>query len=214
MSDEKKPSTKNPSNTLQMPVRLVTTVDMARTLRELKKLDDWLHQAELRTPGQPVKPPKTSASLEEIASLNKVSLLEATHREQLINVLSALNDHAPRIHMAFATEPSPKFLEELIVWLRANISPIILVEVGLQPNLAAGCTVRTRNRLFDMSLRNRFVDSRPKLVESIKAIESKQPTTPENAVVSSTTPTPATTPPQPAPPQPTQAQPTQTGVTS
>ncbi len=188
MSDEKKHSTvAEPKQALQIPVRLVTTVDMSRTLRELKKLDDWLHQSELRTPGKPVKPPKTSASLEEIASLNKVSLLDAKHREQLIAVMSALNDHAPRIHMSVATEPSPKFLEEVIVWLRANINPVLLMEVGLQPNLAAGCSVRTSNKLFDMSLRNRFTESRSKLVESIKAIGERNSNSPSNEKVPLTT---------------------------
>lgn len=152
---------------IKLPVRLVSTVDLARIIRELKNLDDWLNQATLRSSGQPVSPPKTSVTLEEVASVNGVSLLEPLHREKLINVLSAFNDHAPKIHMSFAVEPSAPFLNRMIVWLRDNINPIILLDVGLQPTLAAGCTVRTRNKLFDLSLRNHFIENRHLLVESI-----------------------------------------------
>lgn len=162
------------TSAIKLPERLVSSVDLSRTLRELKNLDDWLNQATLRTPGQNITPPKTSATLEELSSLNGVSLLEKSHREQLIGVLSAFSEHAPKIHMSFAVEPSAVFLNRMIVWLRSNINPIILLEVGLQPTLAAGCTVRTTNKMFDMSLRNRFVETRAKLVESIAKVEQDQ----------------------------------------
>ena len=152
---------------IKLPERLVTSVDLARAMRELKNLDDWLNQASLRSAGKTVSPPKTSATLEDLAVINGVSLLEPTHRDQLIAVLGAFSEHAPKIHMSFAVEPSAQFLQRMIVWLRANINPIILLDVGLQPTLAAGCTVRTRNKLFDLSLRNHFTENRHLLVDSI-----------------------------------------------
>lgn len=156
---------------LKLPERMVTTVDLHRSLRELKRLDDWMHQAALRSPGQPVQPPKTSATLEELALINSVSLLDEAHRTQLIGVLDGLAEHAPKVHMSFAVEPSAAFLNSMIVWLRANISPLLMLQVGLQPTLAAGCTLRTTNKMFDMSLRHRFVESRGKLVGAIASVE-------------------------------------------
>ena len=161
------------NSSIKLPDRLVTSVDLSRVARELKQLDDWLTQANLRSGGQPVNAPKTSATLEELASINNVSLLEKAHREQLINVLSAFIEHAPKIHMSFAVEPSANFLNKMIVWLRKNVNPVVLLEVGLQPTITAGCSVRTTNKVFDMSLRNRFVDSRPMLVKSIAKFEDK-----------------------------------------
>lgn len=158
-------------NMFRLPERLVTTVDLMRTVRELKTLDDWLNQASIRSGGQKVTPPKTSTTLEEVASLNNVSLLEADHRTGLLQMLESFAINAPRIHMSFAVEPSASFLNKMIIWLRANVNPIIFMEIGLQPALAAGCTVRTTNKLFDMSLRNRFLDSRHFLVEAIEEAE-------------------------------------------
>jgi hypothetical protein len=159
----------------RLPERLITMVDLNRTLRELKYLDDWLKQASIRSGGQEVKAPKTSATLDAVASLNNVSLLDENQRGQLINLLQGFKDSAPKIHMSFAVEPSAYFLNKVVVWLRANINPVILIEVGLQPALAAGCSVRTANKLFDMSLKNRFVDSRPFLIKSIEEISGNVP---------------------------------------
>lgn len=167
---------------LKLPERLVTSVELARVFRELRILDDWLNQANLRSGGKEVKAPKTSATLEELATMNGVSLLDPKHRESLVQVMTVFVDTAPRIKMSFAVEPSASFLKRMIVWLRANISPVILLEVGLQPTLAAGCTVRTNNKFFDMSLRNRFTDNRSLLVQSIAQVEAKaKPATPQTA---------------------------------
>lgn len=175
--------TEDKNYAFKMPDRLITTVDLNRVIRELKILDDWLNQAAIRSGGQEVKAPKTSATLDEIASTNGVSLLDAGQREQLISVLETFSKTAPRIHMSFPVEASPNFLAKMIVWLRSNINPIILIDVGLQPALAAGCSVRTPNKYFDMSLRNRFVDSRNFLVKAIEEFANQSSPSTKPAVV-------------------------------
>ncbi len=152
----------------KLPHRLVSSVDLARVTRELKLLDDWFNQNEIRDAGKQANPPKTSTTLEELASSNGVSVLDKSQRSQLIGLLDNFIVNAPKIHIAFAVEPSVRFLNEMIIWLRSHINPVILLEVGLQPALAAGCSVRTTNKLFDMSLRNHFRDSRHLLYQSIK----------------------------------------------
>lgn len=203
-------------NTFKLPDRLVTSVDLMRTLRELKTLDDWLNQASIRSGGQKVTAPKTSATLEELATKNGVSLLESTHRQGLINLLDSFAVNAPKIHMSFAVEPSAVFLNRMIVWLRVNVNPIVLLDVGLQPALAAGCSVRTSNKFFDMSLRNRFTDSRHFLVEAIEAVQDEVSKTQPTPKATEVPPTPqpqaqekqptSDTPSQPTPPQPATVQ--------
>lgn len=158
--------------TIQLPSRLVTPVDLSRTVRELRALDDWLNQSALRSGGAAVSAPKTSATLEELASMNNVSLLDAGQRTQLVAVLTAFSSHAPRVHISFAVEPSANFLQQLIIWLRTNINPVVMLDVGLQPTIAAGCTVRTANKVFDLSLRNRLKESREMLIQSIAALDT------------------------------------------
>lgn len=186
---------------IKLPERLVTSVEFARVYRELKVLDDWLHQANLRSGGQQVKAPKTSTTLEELAAINGVSLLDEKQRESMVQVLAVFMDTAPRIKMSFAVEPSAAFLKRMISWLRANISPVILLEVGLQPTLAAGCTVRTDNKVFDMSLRHRFTENRTLLVQSIAQVEAKAKPAPSPESVPQSQISPQSAAAAPVPPQ-------------
>jgi hypothetical protein len=200
---------------LKLPERIIGSVDLSRSIRELKAIDDWLNQAAIRGSGQAISMPKTSKSLEEIAALNGVSLLDKNHRTQLIAVLDAFSIHAPRIHMSFAVEPSGQFTQKMVIWMRQNINPVILLEIGLQPTLAAGCTVRTTNKLFDLSLRHRFTEKRLELVKSIAAAtveqKPKQVTTTAQPV---THPAAAAQPVAPAPAQPPDAAPSKPEVKS
>lgn len=152
---------------LKLPERIVGSSDLIRTLRELKALDDSLHQANLRKPGEPTKLAASSPALEEVAKANGISLTDAKERQQLVEMLKAFQDHAPRINMSFPSEPSGPFVKSLASWLRTNIHPLLLIEIGLHPSLVVGCVVRTNNKQFDLSLGNRFKDSRKLLVDQL-----------------------------------------------
>lgn len=166
-----------------LPERLVGSVDLSRLIRELEAVDESLRQTELRKPGEATKLTRSSTTLEELARANKVQLTDETQRTQLLALLHGFKDHAPRIHMSLATEPSAKFTRKIIIWMRKNVHPLILLEVGLQPTLAAGCMVRTNNKIFDMSLRHRFTENRGLLVQKIAEIGQKVEAKAEAAAV-------------------------------
>jgi hypothetical protein len=127
--------------------------DLRRVRRELEMLDDFLHQAGLRQGGKVVKLPNVSRMLEDLAADNSLSLIKKTDRERLTKFITLLIQKAPVLHMSFASEPSAKAMAQLMEWLRTNIHPQVIVSVGIQPSIAAGCIVRTPNRQFDFSLR-------------------------------------------------------------
>lgn len=165
---------------ISLPEQLVSSVDLARILRELESVDESLRQNKLRKPGSPTKLARSSTTLEELASTNKVTLTDEKQREQLIIILKGFMEHAPRLHMSVAAEPTANFKKDVIIWLRKNIHPLTLLEIGLQPNLAAGCVIRTNNKVFDMSLRNRLHEERPRLFEEISRID--EPAAPQPQV--------------------------------
>src|SRR5690606_10854194 len=86
---------------------------------------------------------------------------------------------APVIHISFPSEASPAFIAKILEWFRTEVHPHVVLHVGLQPELAAGCVVRTTNRMFDFSLRKRFEQSKKKLLESIEALDKM----PERTVI-------------------------------
>jgi F0F1-type ATP synthase delta subunit len=151
----------------QLPDQLVGSIDLNRLIRELEKLDDFLYQSQLRKPGTPMKVQQSSRLLEETASSNGYSLLKQTHREHLLKSLRKIEEKAPTIHISFAVEPSAGFSHKLTAWMRKNLHQYLLVEIGLQPTIAVGCSVRTNNQIFDLSLRNRFEEYRNTLFKQM-----------------------------------------------
>jgi hypothetical protein len=138
---------------LKLPNSLIGRADAGRQVRELNSLNDFFAGAKTRPAGSPVVMPKVSRPLEAAAALNGLNLLNEAHRAQLQSQLIEIYEHAPSMHISFAVEPSPRALEQILVWIRQNIHSQALLQVGLQPAIAAGCMLRTTNKVFDMSLR-------------------------------------------------------------
>lgn len=159
---------------LKVPLTIVSKVDVAKLMREIIGLNDFLVGANNREPGQPMQLPKVSRSLEEIASINKLNLLDENNRKELYSKLSVVMNESPQIHMSFASEPSAKAIARLLEWLRANIHANTLLQIGLQPNIAAGAVVRTPNLFFDLSLRHYLKQQEPYLAQLLRGDSSSE----------------------------------------
>ncbi len=154
---------------LQLPISVVSRVDVGRLLREVETLDDFLKQSAIREPGTPVKLPRTSRLFDETINANQLNVLHEEDRQRLKSFLTEVRSSAPTLHMSFSADPSPMFTQKLITWLRSELHPVVLLQVGLQPNIGAGCVVRTTNKYFDFSLRNRFKEKGQILADLLKA---------------------------------------------
>lgn len=139
---------------LKLPSAVAGEIDVARLRRELNSLNDFFVSSRNRTAGTAMQAPRLSRLLDQLAKENKINLLEETDRAKLLGALNQIYEQAPRLQISFAAEPQPKALEPILGWLRQNIHPHILVQVGLQPAIAAGCIVRSPNKVFDLSLRS------------------------------------------------------------
>lgn len=153
---------------LRLPNSVISSIDVGRLLREINNLDDFFVGVKNRQPGVSMQLPRLSRQLDQLSHDNELNLLDESHRTNLKQALTAIYETAPKMHISFASEPSSKPLEEILVWLRKNIHRHTLVTVGLQPAIAAGCVVRTSNKLFDMSLRAGLEQQRPYLAKLIK----------------------------------------------
>src|SRR5487761_1539900 len=150
-----------------LPPSLVGPIDLSRLLRELDTINEHLMQLKLRHSGAEIKLPKTTGLLDQLVMHNKLNLLHEKERLALINFLVAVKDQSPVIHMSFSSDPSEAFLEKLMNWLRQEIHPYLLLTVGLQPNVGAGCILRTTNKYFDLSLKQSFQTKRDILVKKL-----------------------------------------------
>ena len=175
--------------TVALPVGIVSPTDIARLTREIESIDAFFQEQAIRSGGTTNAMPRLSKLMDQLASENQMNLLEAQDRVVILEVLQKLHSNAPVLHISFSVDPPGAYVQKIVAWLRANIDQHILVTVGLQPNIGAGCVVRTTNKLFDFSLREYFTQKREFFIQKLHIaisdegqIESVLPT-PELAIV-------------------------------
>ncbi len=159
---------------LSLPLLVNSPVDVSRLLHELEQVDGALLQAGLRASGGEVSLPHLSRLMNQTTQLNTLNLLRPSDRVLLQRFLTAVRANAPVMHMSFSTDPSPAFIEKLISWLRQEIHPEVLLSIGLQPTIGAGCTVRTKNKYFDFSLRQDFFKKSAMLRTALRPAEPSE----------------------------------------
>ncbi|HXR49555.1 MAG TPA: hypothetical protein VN778_00820 [Verrucomicrobiae bacterium] len=164
-----------PKQLTGLPVLVIGPVDIGRLSRELAMIDEALLQLGLRKGGTEIKMPKTSQLLDKVIELNKLNLLQQTDRQILQEFLAMIDKQAPVIHISFSADPPVAFLEKLMAWLRHEIHPLLLVRIGLQPTIGAGCVVRTINQQFDFSLKKDFSTKRDLLKQALKMDSAPAP---------------------------------------
>ncbi|MBP9852887.1 MAG: hypothetical protein QG629_485 [Patescibacteria group bacterium] len=152
---------------IHLPVGVVSTGDVRRLRREVSEMEDTIQAIRLRTNAPVAKLPRLSRALEELSSTNRLNFLMPEDRKHAAIFLDNVLSKAPVLHISFASEASRKFTTEIVMWLRANFDSEMLVEIGLEPNIAAGCIVRTTNRYFDFSLQKHLESKRSMLLERI-----------------------------------------------
>lgn len=141
---------------LTLPVSVISPTDVARLAREVNNLDEFFRQSAIRQGGEPQSLPRYSRLLDELVVANELNLLDSDNRELLAYSLEQLGQSAPVMHISFSADPPGTYIQQIVGWLRQNIHGLILVRVGLMPNIGAGCVVRTTNKTFDFSLRKYF----------------------------------------------------------
>lgn len=155
-----------------LPVNVTSRPDVLKLQRELEVVEGFFHQANLRKSGESIRPPAASKLLEELAQANNGNLLQPEDRQKLAHGLKQLISTAPVIHISFASSPSQKFIQKLTAWFRQEMTPNLLIDIGLQPSIAAGFTLRTSSKYFDFSLRKHLASHQPDLLEKMRRPEN------------------------------------------
>ncbi len=157
-----------------LPPALIGRADVSRVLREIEQVDYALEEQAIRTPDQPLTIPAMSRALVEVITLNNIDITNLNERKRLLNSLRGVKEKAPNIQVTFAVDPAPNITGQLVTWIRQNLHPSALITIGLQPAIIGGCVVRTPDHIYDFSLRKRFKDERPALVQAIKSVVARQ----------------------------------------
>jgi hypothetical protein len=157
-----------------LPLMVVGPADVGRLIRELDNLDNLLSQEVLKGNADKLEPPRTSQLMKQSLEMNKLDVLQPSDRRRLMELLTLVKEKAPLLHISFSADPAPAFVEKLMTWLRREIHPLVLLTIGLQPNIGAGCIVRSTNKYFDFSLRQDFINKREMLMSKLVGEETSE----------------------------------------
>ena len=147
---------------IKLPISLNSRHDVNMVCQELRGIIDVAEQNNLRQTSSATLP-EISGLLKELATENNVNLASTDESQKLLKLIELVRDKAVQIHVSFAAEPPVDIMKKLIVWFRSEINPKTIINVGLQPSIAAGVVVRTPNKLFDFSLRQHLISNQDKL---------------------------------------------------
>lgn len=163
---------------MTLPVLVFGSAEVHRLQREFETLEDFLEQAAVRAKGKAVSLPRASRLLEALEQENHLNFLQAEDRVRAKDFLQDVAVHAPTMHISFAADPSSAFVAKIVTWLRGNVHPLTLLQLGLQPTIAAGCIVRTASKTFDFSLRASLHAHESLLAEALAGTADQPPATP------------------------------------
>lgn len=152
---------------ITLPVGIVSPTDIARLTREIEGIDNFFRDQKIRNGGETNAMPRLSKLMDQLAVENKINLLVDVDRAKVLTILEQLHKSAPILHISFSVDPPGAYVQKVVAWLRGNVHQYALVTVGLQPNIGAGCVVRTTNKMFDFSLREFFAEKRDFFVEKL-----------------------------------------------
>ena len=159
-----------------LPPNVVSRTDVSHLVDEVERIDNALTTSlvHVRVGKQKQARPAFSQSLNDFLENNELSLDDAKMRRYVLKQLRLLKDKAPIVHVTFATPADYQSLQRLARWFRTSVSPAVLLEVGLQPELIAGVYVRTPNHVHDLSLRATLQEKKSVLLDDIRGLNGKK----------------------------------------
>jgi len=162
----------NESVNFTLPSSVVSKIDLAHLLRELEQIDEEKTEAAAREKTGAAGPVDVglSRSLAEFLDKNDLKIDDSLARTQLIKQLRSFKEKVPVIHMTFAAPADRTSLQQLVQWVRSSLHPQAVIEVGLQPALVAGVSVRTPNHIHDFSMRAMLKKNHGLLVKELEAL--------------------------------------------
>ena len=152
---------------LRLPLSITSTQDLHRLSREVEAVDNYVRQAKIRGENL-TTPPRLTNTLESLIRDNQLDIVSDQTRSDVYKALKELLVSAPVVHMSFAVEPPSAMVQKIVAWFRTNVHPAVMLQIGIQPTIAAGCVMRTPNKFFDFSLRQHLRTNQGKLMDSIR----------------------------------------------
>lgn len=159
-------------NDYRLPSSVVTRTDMVHLVHEAERVDNELTtRAIQQQAGQQASDGTVmSQQLKDFLETNSLAFdQDTTDRLTVVKELRKLKSKAPVIHMTFAVQADGESTHQLVDWVRGQVHPQALIEIGLQPALIGGVYLRLPNHVQDFSLRGLLHGGHEVLLKELEA---------------------------------------------
>ena len=115
--------------------------------------------------GEPDHSSETAMVIEAWAARQPLTVASL---EALLEYLRELK--LPIAHVTLAALPNHTQRQQLVDWFRTTVGPNVLISFVGDRNLGGGIVLRTPNRVFDYSWKQRLMEGRAKLAEVVRRV--------------------------------------------
>ncbi len=142
----------------RIPNTFSSTQQISALLTELEKLKPEVFAL----------PQKWPSHLQEFAQINALGNLTVASQSKLISFVKEVLASSPQLSLIVASMPNNEDLSELTGWFRSYIHPHATLHIAQNSDLLAGCILRTKDKVYDFSLRSSLFANSAKLVERLQ----------------------------------------------
>lgn len=116
-----------------------------------------------------IEPETLSPELHAIITANQ-QLWETSDVASFIHAMDEALQNSPVFDVILPAYPHDAFLRELGGWFRREIHPSSLLRISVRRTIGGGIVVRSKNRIFDLSLRPAIWQSRDRIPEVLRHV--------------------------------------------
>ena len=144
-----------------VPDSLMTYKDIKRALQSLNNADVVTDKDQAYS--------QLAPEAQALVDANKKSWQES-ELDDFKNLVESFVKQAPVFDVILPTYPHDSFLKEVVSWFRREIHANSLLDVSVRRSIGGGLVLRSKNRLFDMSLRPKILDAKDKIPEVLRSV--------------------------------------------
>jgi F0F1-type ATP synthase delta subunit len=110
-------------------------------------------------------PLETSKLLDELLKQSGVADFSQLDLEILLDNIKKMRESASSVSIILAATPNDSIKQQLVKWLRKEISPEVLCTFTTRADLCGGAIIRTNARQYDFSFRSKIVNNKQRISE-------------------------------------------------
>lgn len=110
-----------------------------------------------------------SPELQTVITTNQ-QLWQTADMDTFLDSFEEAIKQAPEFDLILPVYPHDSFLLELGGWFRREIAPNSLLRIHVRRSIGGGIVLRSKNRLFDLSLRPQIMAAKQKIPEVLRRV--------------------------------------------